>query len=89
MPIVIAIFTNMWLKNNTLKPSAIIRPNSSIARHEVRKQREIKIKYSKTIKMLPENPVSSAITQNIKSVGLVAGFDDFKSDICLSEIGFY
>jgi hypothetical protein len=25
----------------------------------------------------------------IKSVGLVAGFDDFKSDICLSEIGFY
>ena len=27
--------------------------------------------------------------QKIKSVGLVAGFDDFKSDICLSEIGFY
>ena len=27
--------------------------------------------------------------QNIKSVGLVAGFDDFESDICLSEIGFY
>ena len=27
--------------------------------------------------------------QNIKSVGLVAGFDDFKSDICLGEIGFY
>ena len=27
--------------------------------------------------------------QNIKSVGLVAGFDDFRSDICLSEIGFY
>ncbi len=27
--------------------------------------------------------------QNIKSVGLVAGFDDYKSDICLSEIGFY
>ena len=22
-------------------------------------------------------------------LGLVAGFDDFKSDICLSEIGFY
>ncbi len=29
------------------------------------------------------------LRQNIKSVGLVAGFDDFKSDICLSEIGFY
>ena len=27
--------------------------------------------------------------QKIKSVGLVAGFEDFKSDICLSEIGFY
>ena len=31
----------------------------------------------------------SIIGQNIKSIGLVAGFDDFKSDICLSEIGFY
>ena len=31
----------------------------------------------------------SIIGQNIKSVGLVAGFDDFKSDICLGEIGFY
>jgi len=27
--------------------------------------------------------------QKIKSVGLVAGFDDFKADICLAEIGFY
>ncbi len=31
----------------------------------------------------------SILGQNIKSVGLVAGFDDFKADICLSEIGFY
>ena len=31
----------------------------------------------------------SIVGQNIKSVGLVAGFYDFKSDICLSEIGFY
>ena len=31
----------------------------------------------------------SILGQNIKSVGLVAGFDDFESDICLSEIGFY
>ena len=31
----------------------------------------------------------SLLGQSIKSVGLVAGFDDFKSDICLSEIGFY
>ena len=28
----------------------------------------------------------SILGQNIKSVGLVAGFDNFKSDICLSEI---
>ncbi len=27
--------------------------------------------------------------QKIKSIGLVAGFDDYKSDICLGEIGFY
>ena len=31
----------------------------------------------------------SILGQNIKSIGLVAGFDDFKCDICLSEIGFY
>tara|TARA_B100002051_G_C16545968_1_gene539994 strand:- start:36 stop:596 length:561 start_codon:yes stop_codon:yes gene_type:complete len=31
----------------------------------------------------------SIFGQNIKSVGLVAGFDNFKSNICLSEIGFY
>ncbi len=31
----------------------------------------------------------SILGQNIKSIGLVAGFNDFKSDICLSEIGFY
>ena len=29
------------------------------------------------------------IGQKIKSVGIVAGFDDFYSDICLGEIGFY
>ena len=27
--------------------------------------------------------------QSIKSIGLVAGFDDFQADICLAEIGFY
>ena len=29
------------------------------------------------------------INQEIKSIGLVAGFEDFSSDICLAEIGFY
>ena len=29
------------------------------------------------------------LNQKIKSIGLVAAFNDFKSDICLSEIGFY
>ena len=28
-------------------------------------------------------------TKKIKSIGLVAGFDNFVSDICLGEIGFY
>ena len=32
---------------------------------------------------------SKLIGQKIKSIGLVAGFKDFKADICLSEIGFY
>tara|TARA_B100000131_G_C18003085_1_gene567307 strand:- start:210 stop:788 length:579 start_codon:yes stop_codon:yes gene_type:complete len=32
---------------------------------------------------------SSLIGQNIRSIGLVAGFKDFQADICLSEIGFY
>tara|TARA_A100001388_G_scaffold263847_1_gene234617 strand:- start:2212 stop:2796 length:585 start_codon:yes stop_codon:yes gene_type:complete len=31
----------------------------------------------------------SILGQNVKSVGLVAGFNDFKSDVCLAEIGFY
>tara|TARA_B100001029_G_C14913259_1_gene367742 strand:+ start:174 stop:671 length:498 start_codon:yes stop_codon:yes gene_type:complete len=31
----------------------------------------------------------SILGQSIKSIGLVAGFEDFKSDICLGEIGFF
>ena len=31
----------------------------------------------------------SILRQKIKSIGLVAGFQDFQSDICLGEIGFY
>ena len=27
--------------------------------------------------------------QNIKSIGLVAAFDNFYADVCLSEIDFY
>tara|TARA_B100000029_G_C17403407_1_gene897925 strand:+ start:71 stop:637 length:567 start_codon:yes stop_codon:yes gene_type:complete len=33
----------------------------------------------------PEN----LFDQKIKSIGLVAGFDDFEADVCLAEIGFY
>ena len=29
------------------------------------------------------------VNQKIKSIGLVAGFDDFQADICLAEIGLY
>ena len=32
---------------------------------------------------------SNLLGQKIRSIGLVAGFKDFKADICLSEIGFY
>ena len=29
------------------------------------------------------------VNQKIKSIGLVAGFDDYQADICLTEIGLY
>ena len=29
------------------------------------------------------------VNQEIKTIGLVAGFDDFQADICLAEIGLY
>ena len=32
---------------------------------------------------------NNIIGQKIKSIGLVAGFDDFKSDLCLGEIGLF
>ena len=32
---------------------------------------------------------TNLVGQKIKSIGLVAGFNDFTADICLSEIGFY
>ena len=49
---------------------------------------EIRVPFSKFKKSNFYQP-KKIFGQNIKSVGLVAGFDDFKSDICLSEIGFY
>ena len=49
---------------------------------------EIKAPFKKFKKSNFYQP-KSILGQNIKSVGLVAGFNDFKSDICLSEIGFY
>ena len=49
---------------------------------------EIKAPLSKFKKSNFYQP-KSILGQNIKSIGLVAGFDDFKSDICLGEIGFY
>ena len=32
---------------------------------------------------------NNLIGQKVKSIGLVAGFKDFKANVCLSEIGFY
>ena len=49
---------------------------------------EIRVPFSKFEKSNFYQP-KKIFGQNIKSVGLVAGFEDFKSDICLSEIGFY
>ena len=50
--------------------------------------KEIKAPFSEFKKSNFYQP-KSILGQNIKSIGLVAGFDNFKSDICLGEIGFY
>tara|TARA_B100000963_G_C22363396_1_gene552633 strand:+ start:94 stop:591 length:498 start_codon:yes stop_codon:yes gene_type:complete len=50
--------------------------------------KEIKAPFSSFKKSNFYQP-KNILGQYIKSVGLVAGFDDFKSDICLGEIGFY
>ena len=42
-PIVIAMFTKIWLKKRTLNPNAIVRPNSSMALHDVLRHLAIKI----------------------------------------------
>ena len=42
-------------------------------------------KFNKSNFYQPKNLKS----QKIKTIGLVAGFDDFQADICLSEIGLY
>ena len=49
---------------------------------------EIKAPFKKFKKSNFYQP-KSILGQKIKSIGLVAGFEDFQSDICLGEIGFY
>ena len=49
---------------------------------------EIRAPFSEFRKSNAYQP-SGLVGQNIKSIGLVAGFKDFIADICLSEIGFY
>ena len=49
---------------------------------------EIKIPFSEFKKSNFYQPKSLA-KQNINSIGLVAGFDNFYADICLAEIGFF
>ena len=53
-----------------------------------KKWTEIKAPFGKFVRSNFYQP-KSILGQSIKSIGLVAGFDDFESDICLSEIGFY
>ena len=49
---------------------------------------EVKAPFSKFKKSNFYQPKNLS-DQKIKSIGLVAGFEDFKSDICLSKIGIY
>ncbi len=50
--------------------------------------KEVKAPFSEFKRSNSYQP-SNLVGQKIKSIGLVAGFKDFKADICLSEIGFY
>ena len=49
---------------------------------------EIKAPFADFVKSNFYQP-KKLLNQKIKSLGLVAGFDDFDADICLAEIGFY
>tara|TARA_B100000579_G_C22594784_1_gene739784 strand:- start:238 stop:738 length:501 start_codon:yes stop_codon:yes gene_type:complete len=49
---------------------------------------EIRAPFSKFKKSNFYQP-KSLLNQKMKSVGLVAGFEDFKADICLAKIGLY
>ncbi len=49
---------------------------------------EIKIPFD-NFKKSNFNQPNKLSQQDIKTIALVAGFDDFYADICLSEIGFY
>ena len=53
-----------------------------------KKWTEIKAPFSKFNKSNFYQP-KNLLNQKIKSIGLVAAFDDFKSDICLAKIGLY
>ena len=49
---------------------------------------EIKAPFSKFKKSNFYQP-KNLMNQKIKSIGLVAGFDDYQADICLAEISFF
>ena len=53
-----------------------------------KKWNEIRAPFDKFKKSNAYQP-SDLLGQKIKTIGLVAGFKNFKADICLSEIGFY
>ena len=53
-----------------------------------KKWTEIKAPFSKFNKSNFYQP-KNLLNQKIKSIGLVAAFDDFESDICLAKIGLY
>ena len=49
---------------------------------------EIKVPFNKFEKSNFYQP-KKLPNQKLKTIGLVAGFDNFKADVCLAEIGFY
>ncbi|MDC1316052.1 CIA30 family protein [Alphaproteobacteria bacterium] len=54
----------------------------------VKKWKEIKVPFANFKRSNLYQPKSMS-SQKIKNIAVVAGFNDYQSDICFSEIGFY
>ena len=67
-PNVIPTFMQMWVKNNTLTPTAKYVPKRSRDNVAMRNPLKINTKYASRTTLEPKNPLSSAMTEKMKSL---------------------